>query len=268
MGKYFTKIGCLYLSFLLFSCVTVKAAVAQQHWQKNNYLITSFINIALKREYQTNENTVLQRWQQPLKIFIKSELGDSQLQKQLYRVQASHLQSITHHPIYFVDSEPQANVVIVFTSRDKMRNRALSYKFKKSNLDMVLKEAVCMANIQVNQQSEIVRSAILIPIDSARQKGRLVDCIVEELTQVMGLPNDSLAVYPSIFNDRSIDTYLTGLDYLLLKMAYHPLMKSGMNEMEIRKTLPVVLAQLRDFGEVDNAQRQVLEKSMKKWLHQ
>ena len=257
----------IYMFILLFVCMTGQAMSVQVHWQQDDYLIESFIEIALKREYQHNKKTMtLQRWRQPLKIFIKSENGDSALQQKLYRIQAKHLQSITHHPISFVGSEQQANVIIVFTSYKNMRSRALHYKFNTENLDQVLKDAVCMASIKSNQQSEIIQGVILIPVDSARQKGRLVDCIIEELTQVMGLPNDSVNVYPSIFNDRSIDSYLSGLDYLLLKMAYHPLLKPGMNESQVRQKLPTILLQLRAQGEIDNAQWRVLDNSLKEWL--
>lgn len=253
---------------LLFLTVGIQTAVAQPHWQKNNYLIESFINIALKREYRANEKTNLHRWQQPLKIFIKSEAGDLRLQQQMYRVQAKHLQSITGHAIHFVNSQQQANVLVVFTSLKRMKGNALKYIVTMPDLDQVLKSAICMASIESNQQSEITRGVILIPVDSTRQSGRLVDCVIEELTQVMGLPNDSTAVYPSIFNDRSIDSYLTGLDYLLLKIAYHPLLKQGMSEAQVQEKLPAILAELRSQGEIENAQLYVLDNSMKKWLGQ
>ena len=125
-----------------------------------------------------------------------------------------------------------------------------------------------MASIESNKQSEIIRGVILIPVDSTRQSGRLVDCVIEELTQVMGLPNDSTAVYPSIFNDRSIDSYLTGLDYLLLKIAYHPLLKPGMSEAQVREKMPAILAELRALGEIENAQWRVFDNSIKEWLGQ
>lgn len=257
------------LPILLLFVVCVPAVMAAQpHWQKDDYLIDSFIDIALKREYRINEKTNLHRWQQPLKIFIKSEIGDPLLQQQMYRVQAMHLQSITGHAIHFVNSLQQANVLVVFTSLKRMKDNALKYTTTTSDLDQVLRSAICMASIESNKQSEITRAVILIPVDSTRQSGRLVDCVIEELTQVMGLPNDSTAVYPSIFNDRSIDRYLTGLDYLLLKITYHRLLKPGMSEAQVRGKLPAILAELRSHHEVKNAQWRVLDKSMKKWLGQ
>lgn len=267
--QYWQRIAMVHVQILLLLfTLCVQATGTQPFWQKDEYLIESFIEIALKREYRANKKTNLHRWQQPLKIFIKSEEGDPLLQQQLYRVQAQHLQSITGRAIHFVTSQQQANVLVVFTSLKKMRGNAFKHTITTPDLEQVLKSAICMASIESNKQSEIIRGVILIPVDSTRQSGRLVDCVIEELTQVMGLPNDSTAVYPSIFNDRSIDSYLTGLDYLLLKIAYHPLLKPGMSEAQVREKMPAILAELRALGEIENAQWRVFDNSIKEWLGQ
>jgi len=244
----------------------VHAVSVPPHWQQDAYLTDSFIEIALKREYLANKKTTLHRWQKPLKIFINSKQGDPSLQRKMYQIQARHLQLISGHTLSFVQSPLQANVFIVFTSSAEMKDNALKYAENTADLDNVLKNALCMASIESNNKSEIIRGVILIPVDSARQRGRLIDCVVEELTQLMGLPNDSSAVYPSIFNDRSIDRYLTGLDYLLLKIAYHPLLKPGMSEAQIREKLPAILAELRLHGEIKNAQWRAFDNSIKKWM--
>lgn len=263
-SQYFTKRFVQILLLFVLGCV--HAFSAQPHWQQDDYLSDSFIEIALKREYLANKKTKLHRWQQPLKIYINSERGDPRLQRQMYQIQAKHLQLISGHTLSFVQSAREANVFIVFTSFAQMKANALKYTKNTADLDNVLKNALCMASIESNKHSEIIRGVILIPVDSARQRGRLIDCVVEELTQLMGLPNDSSAVYPSIFNDRSIDRYLTGLDYLLLKIAYHPLLKAGMSEAQVRKILPAILAELRARGEVENAQWRAFDNSMKKWV--
>jgi len=243
------------------------AAAAQAHWQEDQYIIDSFIEIALKREYQPGQKKQFMRWKMPLRIFIKSELGDPALQQKLYAVHAAHLQQITAHPLTFVQSERDANVIVLFISSENMRANIVK-RTQIADLDKILTDALCLANFQRNDQFEITRGFIFIPIDRVRERGRLVDCVVEELTQLMGLVNDSVAVYPSIFNDRSIDSYLSGLDYLLLKIAYHPILTPGMTEAQIRNKLPAILAQLRLQGEVDNAQWRVLDKSIKQWAQQ
>ena len=97
--------------------------------------------------------------------------------------------------------------------------------------------------------SAAARMVVIIPVDRARARGKLPACVVEELTQVLGLPNDSEKVFPSVFNDRSIDDFLTGLDVLLLKMLYDPRIKPGMDETTVRPLLREISAELvRDGG--------------------
>jgi len=88
---------------------------------------------------------------------------------------------------------------------------------------------------------------------------------VEELSQVMGLPNDSDKVFPSIFNDSSIDSFLTGLDYVLLKLAYHPALQPGMTADEVRTALPTALKALRANGDIAQATQRVQVDSLKRW---
>ena len=47
-------------------------------------------------------------------------------------------------------------------------------------------------------------------------------CVVEELTQILGLPNDSATVEASIFNDHSQYFELTKNDRMLVQVLYHP----------------------------------------------
>ncbi len=255
------------LILLICSLVLVmaKPGLAAERWQDENYINNSFIEIAMKREYQPGVPAKLLRWQKPLKIRIISELGDATLQQQMYRVQAQHLSAITGRAIHFVTAESKANIIVVFTSAARMKENTKKYISRTSSLDDVLQEAVCIGHVQRNDNYEINRGVILIPVDLARARGRFLDCIVEELTQVMGLTNDSDKVYPSIFNDVSTNSYLTGLDYLLLKIAYHPDLHPGMSEDKVRSLLPGILRQLRDQGEIKHANRRVLKGSMKVW---
>ena len=100
----------------------------------------------------------------------------------------------------------------------------------------------------------------------ARQNARLLDCIVEEITQLLGLPNDSDEVYPSIFNDVSSDIYLSPLDYILLKMLYSPRLHAGMSLAEVEQALPAVIDDLYYLKIIDNAATDVQEGSLKRFL--
>ena len=57
-------------------------------------------------------------------------------------------------------------------------------------------------------------------------------CIHEELAQGLGLPNDSPAARPSIFNDDEEFGFLTTHDEMLLKILYDSRLRNGMDAAE------------------------------------
>lgn len=83
----------------------------------------------------------------------------------------------------------------------------------------------CMARL-FKKGDEIRQAVVLFPAE--RQKDHMRACVVEELTQVLGLPNDSSSVKPSIFNDKSRYFELTDHDRLMLRMLYDSRITVGM----------------------------------------
>ncbi|MCX0431414.1 DUF2927 domain-containing protein [Aeromonas veronii] len=239
------------------------SARADERWQSDSYLTESFMAIAMEREYGEARQTRFARWQQPIRLQLVNESGDKPLQADVVKVQAAHLARITGHPISMVTAKP--NLTLIMTDYSKMKSWVNRTMGGDPSVGMALKEGLCLANFATNAKHEISRATIIIPVDYSRAKGRFLDCVVEEFTQVMGLPNDSDKVFPSIFNDNSIDSFLTGLDYVLLKMAYHPALKAGMSSDEIRAALPIALADLRAKGEIREANRRVQQQSLKSW---
>ncbi|MBR9882186.1 MAG: DUF2927 domain-containing protein, partial [Oceanospirillales bacterium] len=156
------------------------------------------------------------------------------------------------HPIRLVATARAANVEVLL-----LRQQALAEVWRaKSNGGSIPPRTLCLARIW-SQGGEISRALVAIPVDLASQEGKLVSCIVEELTQILGLPNDSEKVYPSIFNDRSTDQLLSGLDFVLLRLLYDPRMQSGMGPEQVRRAgRPIVLEYQRQ-GVIDGAAREV-----------
>ncbi|WP_421348673.1 DUF2927 domain-containing protein [Aeromonas veronii] len=238
-------------------------ARADERWQSDSYLTESFMAIAMEREYGEARQTRFARWQQPIRLQLVNESGDKPLQADVVKVQAAHLARITGHPISMVTAKP--NLTLIMTDYSKMKSWANRTMGGDPSVGMALKEGLCLANFATNAKHEISRATIIIPVDYSRAKGRFLDCVVEEFTQVMGLPNDSDKVFPSIFNDNSIDSFLTGLDYVLLKLAYHPALKAGMSSDEVRAALPLAIKDLRAKGEIREANRRVQQQSLKSW---
>lgn len=229
-------------------------AQAAPHWQQPDYLLNAFIEIALRNEY-TERGQYVRRWQKPVKVWLDHQVSDRQLHTDLVTMHLQHLSEITGHPISMVKKERDANLTVVFT---RQRNWKKQVKhFFGVEAEKLVHGAVCMAHFRTNSKDEIIRASVIIPVDQARMHGKLVTCVVEELTQVMGLPNDSESVYPSIFNDKTPETLLSGLDFLLLKALYNPRLEPGMVASEVT---PIIKKLIRDWqrqGTIVGAPREV-----------
>jgi hypothetical protein len=104
----------------------------------------------------------------------------------------------------------------------------------------LFRHSICLMVFATERKGSIVRAVTMIPVDRARASGDLASCVAEELTHAMGLSNDSLKVFPSIFSRKSSHAFLTGLDYLILKMLYDARVKPGMDEKTVRPILQVI----------------------------
>ncbi|QRV24954.1 DUF2927 domain-containing protein [Marinomonas foliarum] len=257
-------IRCSILCFL--SMLASSFALGEERWQNDAYIQDSFMKIALEREYKETKHPKLIRWATPIKLFFESDSGDANLQKELLSVHAQHLSYITGLSIDFTDDPKQANIFVIFTNYDNLENKVRQYIGDPEKIRTALNEAICLGNFRRNRNYEITRGSIIIPVDYARIKARFLDCIVEEITQLLGLPNDSNDVFPSIFNDVSIDSYLSPLDYLLLKALYSPHLKPGMDVTQTRAAFPKVLAELHANKDIENAAQRVQKHSLKTYL--
>ena len=245
-------VGVLLVSFLLGSAPL--SSFAASRWQEPGYLVTAFTEVALRNEYSRRDH-VVRRWKQPIKVWLDHQVGDQDLHTDLVRMHIEHLSSLMKHPITFAGSSDLANLTIVFTQQRHWKAQVGKLFGKRA--EKVVQGAVCMANFRVNSLYEIERAAVIIPVDQARMHGKLVTCIVEEITQVMGLPNDSERVFPSIFNDKTPENLLSGLDGLILRMLYSSDIKSGMTEDEVKPVLGRLIRQWQKDGSIKSANRDV-----------
>lgn len=73
-----------------------------------------------------------------------------------------------------------------------------------------------------------IRKAHIV-INSKLDKNHISHCYLEEITQSLGLPNDSDRIRPSIFNEASRERSLSETDFILIRTLYDPRIRSGMD---------------------------------------
>ncbi|MBO6520507.1 MAG: DUF2927 domain-containing protein [Rhodospirillales bacterium] len=81
-----------------------------------------------------------------------------------------------------------------------------------------------------------------IVINSLLDEDHITHCLLEELTQAMGLPNDSERLRPSIFNESSMLTRLSVLDRILIRSVYDPRIGTGMTLGAFREVAETIIA--------------------------
>ena len=96
------------------------------------------------------------------------------------------------------------------------------------------------------RRREVGAMSVYIP-DTA-QPHRIRLCLIEEITQALGLANDLNGLGPSIFNDDGAHIWPTRLDYLLMRVLYAPELRPGMNRSETRSAARHVLNRLNPQG--------------------
>ncbi len=248
------------IRLMLFSCLLATQAVhADEAWQSPDYLQQAFNEVALHSEYVAGEQ-VVRKWQQPVKVWLVHHADQADKHTKLTHYHLRHLSRITGHPISFAANAAEANMTVVFSQSAQWHQEVAQVSSNKNRQPPA--DAMCMFGLTLDAQNAIKRAWVVIPVDHANERGLLVSCIVEEITQAMGLPNDSEKVYPSVFNDKTPESLLTGLDALLLKMLYLPAIKPGMRAGQVQPILARQLQQWQSDGTIQSAEKNVRQSEL------
>ncbi|MGP1717670.1 MAG: DUF2927 domain-containing protein [Methylophilus sp.] len=246
--------------WLALCCLMVTLSVsADEAWQSPEYLQQAFIEIALRSEYAVGEQPV-RKWLQPVKVWLEHHTDQTEQHSLLTKYHFQHLAKITGHPISFARSRQEANFVVVFSHLQLWRN---DIALVSGNLSLKPPpDAACMFGLDLDDKKAIRKAWVVIPVDYAQEHRQLLSCIVEETTQAMGLPSDSDKVFPSIFNDHTPESLLTGLDALLLKMLYQPAIKPGMRASQVKPFLANILQKWQLDGTIQQAEKNVRQSEL------
>jgi len=223
----------------LHGCKTSQPATATTLAQAGSLsqddYVRNFETIAFYHEFDADKHQrLLTRWEEPLRVAL---VGD--VSPRYVRDTERHLVELallTGRDIALGDVE-SANVVVILSPQPF--DRAVdtygeiygsffdSQQHMQTVTSFMKREGLCYARILPRPESAEIESAvILIPTDENRFVVRA--CLIEELTQAMGLFNDSDAVTPSIFNDSSRNMALSDHDRILLRLLYDKRLHPGM----------------------------------------
>jgi hypothetical protein len=224
-------------------------------------LANNFLRIAMYEEYdRTLGGTVastapmkLTRWQGPVRVGLRfgASVSADKRATDTARIGSylARLSGLTGLPIRLADANP--NFIIQIASVDERRNLgpALQAALPEltatqvsgvTNLD---RSTYCLVWTQSDAASNVYERAFVF-IPSEHPDLMRLACIHEEIAQGLGLPNDSPAARPTIFNDDEEFAVLTRQDELMLRMLYSPQLRTGMTEAEARPIVETLATRL------------------------
>jgi hypothetical protein len=210
-------------------------------------LVENFERIALYDEYSVSGGqfierqtaSSLRRWERPIRIgitFGPSVTEQQRSQDTAYvRSFAQRLARLSGLNIQLTDAR-RANFSLLFLNKDEQRDLTPQLVGKiKYLVPQIVNEIrnsprgiFCVAYAIEEQGSLTGYKGAVILIKGEHTDLMRKSCIQEEMTQALGLANDSPKARPSIFNDDEEFALLTRHDELLLRMLYDPRLSIGM----------------------------------------
>jgi len=224
-------------------------------------LVDFFDTIVFQTEFKTGKpSLIVKKWTGPLRIALRSfkeetvsNNGEEVLHLQQVKVKKPHFRFIKKHLNSLVRStglktedsiktgEPP-NFIINFVPRNQMANPYL-VKADPNLLKKLAAEGGCYFLMWADSQTGNITKAVIV-VNSERLLIRINHCLLEEMTQSLGLPNDSNKITPSIFSDRSRSTDLTRSDQILLRTLYDPRIKAGLPKRQALDLARVIIDEL------------------------
>ncbi len=195
---------------------------------KVDSLVAQFSRIAFTSEMGGDRPPGrLVRWVAPVRVWVpRDKVGEDYLLPIHKHLQ--QLRHLTNHDIALASPvQGTGNLHIRFVSQDQVTIAAK-------------KDAPCHTQVVTNN-GQIVWGTIYI---AARTDTQIHHCINEELTQSLGLLDDSNLIEDSIFNDQTSRTELIFEDTLMLKALYNRRLSPNMDKA---RALPVARMLFEDF---------------------
>ncbi len=189
-----------------------------------------FLDISLGSEFG-NAQPLLRKWTKDMKIYVVNkqyEHLNEELDLILEQINGLS-ESIT---IYTVDNAQEANFIIYFGDKDTyvQQYEPSAANYVSSNFGLVW--------IYWTGANRIVKGSMYVDVFRVREENCQKHLLREELTQALGLLNDSYQYDKSIFyqNWTCTPSYME-IDQEVIKYVLHPLIEPGMDREEATEML-------------------------------
>ncbi len=219
-----------------------------------------FADVAFGAEYLKSGTPVVQKWLEPIRVSV-TELdgrlidkpgGGKELKLEKAKLKPEHVKLIRKHlgkllELTGVKSEnakkvgKPPNYFIKFVPRLAMHGTFLVKGVDPALLKRLAAPGVCYFLTAANKG--LITWATIV-VNNQLSAEAMDACLLEELTQSLGLPNDSDRVKPSIFNNKATSRELNRTDILMIKTLYDNRLPPGMIKKQALRRIPRIVKAL------------------------
>ena len=183
---------------------------------------------------------VVAKWQSPIRLAIQGKPGERHVE--FLGRHAATLSGLTGFSIALAGPGEAANITVAFVPRTQMAKIQIG-GVAQNLIERLAAPGGCYFISWQKPVGTLIGAAIVVNTD--RDSARINHCLLEELTQTLGLPNDTDLLRPSIFSDHDYLLELSRPDVILVRTLYDPRLKPGMAKAE---ALAVAAAIIREFN--------------------
>ena len=138
--------------------------------------------------------------------------------------------------------DPEAADIRIFFVRRAEMGRIRGPNIDPGIVAAAAAEGGCFFMSFARPPERIAKTFIVVNVE--RDEARINSCLLEELTQSLGLPNDSDDLRPSIFSDRDVLFAPSTTDEILIRTLYDPRMEPGMPRSVAREAARGIIAEM------------------------
>lgn len=189
-------------------------------------LLAQFERIAYSNEFGgAPRRGRIVKWAAPIRVEIRgASAGKYRVAVLAMLHQLRRLSGLNIRPIRWYDFTA-ANFIIEFVAGDDGTRKP--------------KADDCITYVTTDYRRFVITAAHVIIGRTPRH------CIVEELTQALGLGDDSRLIYPSVFNDASVPQGLFPWDAIMVRVLYEARLYPGIRMAAARPIVRAAIARFR-----------------------
>ena len=204
-------------------------------------IVEQFSEVAFGHEHGTSRN-IIQKWSAPPSIgyFIRPQFDIQPHLKRIGRL-LRDIDGLTGLSLTSATSKNSVTLRFGFYPRADFSKLPIRKESEETRRFLAESACVALAISNPDRPGDITTGAIVIGTDIS--DGLRRHCILEELVQVLGLPNDACKYRPSLFCEDDVVYEMTPADRILLATLYDHRVLIGMSRVDAMPVIREIIAE-------------------------